>query len=102
MPATPTDLMSDHAMSDTPAPGARASEATSVSVPTSRWRRLDVIKAFVVTAVFVLMVTSALRYGTDLPFDLAMATFWTALVALVWELGARGLARLRQSPDAVH
>ena len=41
------------------------------------------------------MIACAVTYGANLPVDLALAVMWTALVALVWEVGARALAHLR-------
>jgi hypothetical protein len=60
-----------------------------------RWGRADRVKWLVVTAVFILMLTGALTNATDRPFGVMMATFWTALIALVWELAARTLTRVR-------
>jgi hypothetical protein len=60
------------------------------------WRRADFIKAFVVTALFFLMLASSLANGGDPFIAAAIATFWSALVALVWELSARALARHRR------
>ena len=69
--------------------------SAGVSQETTAGRRLLSIRVFVVGAVFTLMVASAVTYGTDLVFDLAVATVWTATFALVWEVGARALARLQ-------
>jgi hypothetical protein len=62
--------------------------------------RLLYLRAFVIGALYCLMVASAVRYGTDLLFDLAVATFWTALIALVWEVGARAIAHVRRQATA--
>jgi hypothetical protein len=57
------------------------------------------VKTFVLLSAFLLMVAGALSDGTDRVYDLLMAVFWTALLAVVWELGARALARARRKPD---
>jgi hypothetical protein len=58
-------------------------------------RRRPRWKTLVVTGVFVLLFASSVADGADLFFAITSATFWSALVALVWELSARALARRR-------
>jgi hypothetical protein len=90
MPPTTVELTNDRAASAAATGAAPRTQA--------RWKRLDAIRAFVVTAVLALLVASAVTYGANLPVDLALAAMWTALVVLVWEVGARALAHLRRGP----
>lgn len=53
------------------------------------------IKAVVLTTLFLVMVASVVVNDSDLVFGIAVAVMWTAFVALVWELAARALARVR-------
>jgi hypothetical protein len=91
--------MGERTASDTPATEARRPEAPVASRGRLRWGRADSVKAFVLTALFVLMVVSAVRSETDLLPGVVLATFWTALLAIVWELAVRALAQIRRSPD---
>jgi hypothetical protein len=61
-----------------------------------RWGTADRVRAFVLTAIFLLMTGSVLVDRSDLIFGVAVATAWTALFALVWQLSARTLARVRR------
>jgi hypothetical protein len=65
-----------------------------------RWSTATRLKAFVLFAAFALMASAAFSDGTDLVFDLLMAAFWTAVLAIVWELAARAVARARHRSDA--
>jgi hypothetical protein len=55
----------------------------------------DWAKAIVLTAVFTLMIVEVVAEGTDLLFGISVAIFWTAAIALAWELIARAARRLR-------
>lgn len=80
----PADVMPARQM-DEPATGA-----VGRSFPTA-----GQIKGFVLAALFLVMVASVLANDSDLIFGVAVAVMWTALFALVWELAARALARMR-------
>ena len=45
------------------------------------------------------MVVSAVRSETELLPAVVLATFWTVLLAVAWELAARALAQIRRGPD---
>lgn len=86
--------MSDHASLD-----ARQTALGRTDEPAARGRRnwgtADRVRAFVLTAIFLLLTGSVLVDHSDPFFGVAVATAWTALFAIVWELAARALARLR-------
>jgi hypothetical protein len=65
-----------------------------------RWSTATRLKAFVLFAAFVLMASATFSDGADLVFDLLVAVVWTAVLAGVWELAARALARARHRPHA--
>ncbi len=92
--------MGERTASDTAATEAGRPETPTASRRKRRWGRADSVKALVLTALFVLMVASAVRSETDLLPAVVLATFWTVLLAVVWELAARALAQVRRGPDA--
>jgi hypothetical protein len=59
------------------------------------WSTADRVRAFVLTAIFVLLTASVFVQHTEPVFGVAVATAWTAMLAIVWELAARALARVR-------
>jgi hypothetical protein len=90
--------MSNHATLDIPAPVTRAVRTPPASLARPRRGGLGLVRALVATALFVLLVAGAVRYGADPRVDLALAAAWTALLVLVWELGAQALALHRRGP----
>jgi hypothetical protein len=60
-----------------------------------KWSTADRVRAFVLTAIFVLLTASVFAQHTEPVFGVAVATAWTAVFAIVWELAARALARAR-------
>jgi hypothetical protein len=86
--------MSDHASLDDPA-GALVPTGEPPATADRRWGTADRLRAFVLTAIFLLLTGSILVDHSDPIFGVAVATAWTALFAIVWELAARALARVR-------
>jgi hypothetical protein len=86
--------MSEHASLD-----ANAATLVPTGEPPAtadrRWGTPDRLRAFVLTAIFLLLTGSILVDHSDPIFGVAVATAWTALFAIVWELAARALARVR-------
>lgn len=60
-----------------------------------KWSTADRVRAFVLTAIFLLLTAGVFVQHTEPIFGVAVATAWTALFAVVWELAARVLARVR-------
>jgi hypothetical protein len=86
--------MSEHASLDVPA-GALDRADEPVGTADRRWSTADRLRAFVLTAIFLLLTGSVLVDHSDPIFGVAVATAWTALFAIVWELAARALAHVR-------
>jgi hypothetical protein len=86
--------MRSHATLD--APAAVPVEADEAATGSRRkWSAADRVRAFVLTAIFVLLTASVFVQHTEPIFGVAVATAWTAVFAIVWELAARTLARAR-------
>lgn len=84
--------MSEHASLDARQTALGWMDEPAASVG-RKWGTADRVRAFVLTAIFLLLTGSVLADHRDPIFGVAVATAWTALFAIVWELGAR--ARIR-------